>query len=214
MEKFEKWKKNHGVEVLTSDITWSCENSSQVSPWPFERDESSNRAPIVHPRSRLARTVTWREHSQFPIMFYRQHLFAMDFFLFLVFFSLFFFPLFVFRKINYQLFLSHCYFYRYDWKQKLEIRKWGQNIVFGKLQRCNGDTFLEFPVPGDFGVSNPRPSGIPEGNPRGFTFRGNSGNFGEHAYTGEWKAYLCIFKRTDNFFAFIIREILIGQKSK
>ena len=53
-------KKNYGEEILTSDITWSCENSSQVSPWPFERDESSDRAPSLSSRSNcnLAKTFT------------------------------------------------------------------------------------------------------------------------------------------------------------
>ena len=41
------------------------------------------------------------------------------------------------------------------------------------------------PSPGDFCIWNPRPPGIPEGNPRGFTFRGKSGNFGENTYFGE-----------------------------
>ena len=49
----------------------------------FRHGHSSVTSPaIVHPCSRLARTVTWREHSQFPDVFCRQHLFTLDFFFF------------------------------------------------------------------------------------------------------------------------------------
>ena len=52
---------------MTFDITWSCENSSQVSPWPLN-DLSVTSPAIVHPCSRFARTVTWRELSQFSMI--------------------------------------------------------------------------------------------------------------------------------------------------
>ena len=52
-------------------------------------------------------------------------------------------------------------------------------ILQAYSQSCNGEGFLTFPVPGELGYWNPRPPGIPAGNPGECMFRGISGILGE-----------------------------------
>ena len=89
---------------------------------PSERDESildsRDRAPLLSSRSNcnLGRTFTI-----FSDVFCKQHFFTMECFF------LYYFFLLIFSNITYPFFVSNCFSYRYEWKQKLEIRKWGEN---------------------------------------------------------------------------------------
>ena len=116
-----EWKKIHATyKNCLSDVTWSCEYSPQVSSSHLSVTSPSWTPGIVHPCSRHARTVTWGEHLQFLVMVLQTTLLHHGIF-FLSFFLL------IFSNITYPFFVSNCFSYRYEWKQKLEIRKWGEN---------------------------------------------------------------------------------------